>query len=65
MCGWERLEYDQDRRIRGLGAQTTGNFDVFRKLFCLLAYELHFDMNCLNYTRSMHVGFTNEISTSK
>lgn len=23
MCGWERLEYDQDRKLRGLGAQTT------------------------------------------
>lgn len=23
MCGWERLEYDKDRVIRGLGAQTT------------------------------------------
>ncbi|KAM3350465.1 hypothetical protein ACQJBY_022927 [Aegilops geniculata] len=23
MCGWERQRYDQDRRMRGLGAQTT------------------------------------------
>jgi hypothetical protein len=66
MCGWERLEYDQDRKLRGLGAQTTGNLAHFvNYILSSSTWASFLNEFYLKYSRSMHVGFTTKICTSK